>query len=385
MLIRIKIENCKVEGPGQPSAALFRPVPMGRRWAFRGPLLSGVIHCLLIFAVLGIGEWIPESETAWFDPSASITYLRGGGPAHGVLYFAAVHAATGSRGVLEPGRPSGNRIRHPQKITPLRRQLPSMLIAPPPDVSPSQRPRVQELQEPAIVALATHISGEHVIPPGPPTIGAGAADSTSQPSLRYFPQAAARGSDPGGQSQVDLSFDPGRPVAAPALSARQPAVEKEVRLVHPEDGQFDVVLLQAAPDSTMQLLRGAPIYSVYLDVGTQKQWMLHFCAPEPNVEITEHVVRIGAVEPITAPYPRITVVPGSFVPGNAGDPLAVSGVIDEEGHLSHLSAFHEKDQDLVTRLISSFGEWLFRPAKRRGTPVAVQVVLVIPAGDDGVH
>jgi hypothetical protein len=160
------------------------------------------------------------------------------------------------------------------------------------------------------------------------------------------------------------------------VPAVPPPGAEEVRLVHPDDGQFDVVLVQSTPEPYLEPLKGTPVYSVYLDVGTGKPWMLHFCAREPKVEITEHVVRIGAIEPVAAPYPKVTVVPVSLAAG--GEPVAISGVIDEDGRLGHLEAFDERSDGVLRRLMSAFESWLFRPARRDGAPVAVQVVLVIP-------
>lgn len=477
MLIRMRFGWRRPKPPSKASQELFGTVLRPRRRGLQGYFVSVAIHCLLIIGLFRIGEWMPESDTPWFDRSASITYLRGGVARYGVLYLPAarttreldnspgsarrpgiqllqpgtksaprrqlarmpitlppdirfawvpglenpwldryLRAATekipepasapknGSDDKLGPAPKSGIQLLDLATVPPKREFAATAIIAPPdlraasgkrifqpptatpsqnkslamalpPEIPPRRNPEEQALPESGMLKLATGqmLNGSPVKPPEP---------AGSSPSPGRATSASAREHEPMEHTPIGLAPDPGRPRAVPALLPLPPAVEGEVRLVHPADGQFDVVLLQSAPDSALEVLKGGPVYSVYLDVGTRKEWMLHFCAREPSVEITEHLVRIGAVEPIAAPYPKFTVVPPSLVAGAGRGPTAISGVIDEDGHFGHLDALEEDDRGVLKHLMSTFENWLFQPAKRKGVPLAVQVVLVIPAADE---
>ncbi len=348
-------------------AAPFSPVVLAGRSAVRGPLLSCLMHGLLILGISKVGYWMADPDATWFERGASITYLHlqgtGAGLGSGVLYFPAAESASGPRAAPKPA--SGT---HPSR--PLKTKHTKM--AAPPDLRFSAG-QAMRLPEAGMVALVRHSEGARVPPPDSPAEAA-VAGSSAEP---VSPRSAG---------ELSSVFDSPGHVGIPAMLAMKPPADTgEVRLVHPENGEFDVVLVQSTPDLSLQPLKGAPVYSVYLDVGTRKNWMLHFCEREPAVEITEHVVRIGAVEPIAAPYPKVTVVPESLADGASREPLAISAIIEEDGRLSHLETLNESNEGLLKALMSAFESWLFRPAKRKGTPVAVQVVLVIPGVDQKDH
>jgi hypothetical protein len=310
----------------------------GGRPDVRGPLLSFVIHGLLLAAAWQAGQYIAGPEAAWFEPGAAVTYVRlRPGDA---IFLPGITGAPAAR----PAAPRQSTAPRQTKAL----HLAGGTMAPPPEVRLTAGPALRS-PEAGIIALVSH----------PGAAGVGLPDAPAAPAER-------------GSPGVTPPWNPG----VPAVPAVPPPGAEEVRLVHPDDGQFDVVLVQSTPEPYLEPLKGTPVYSVYLDVGTGKPWMLHFCAREPKVEITEHVVRIGAIEPVAAPYPKVTVVPVSLAAG--GEPVAISGVIDEDGRLGHLEAFDERSDGVLRRLMSAFESWLFRPARRDGAPVAVQVVLVIP-------
>ena len=59
--------------------------------------------------------------------------------------------------------------------------------------------------------------------------------------------------------------------------------EAFTRIMHPPNGNFDVVVTQATVGGDLPgiptRLSGTPVYTVYLRVGDVKEWVLAFCLP----------------------------------------------------------------------------------------------------------
>jgi hypothetical protein len=85
-------------------------------------------------------------------------------------------------------------------------------------------------------------------------------------------------------------------------------------------------------------------------------------------------VELGDPRPVKAPYPIVTIVP--VVVRSA--PLIVHGFVTAQGKFRSLRAIRSEDEDAVRRLAMHLNRWDFRPAARGGTPIEVEVVLVIP-------
>jgi hypothetical protein len=177
--------------------------------------------------------------------------------------------------------------------------------------------------------------------------------------------------------------------AATAAAAARGAVESQasappgspLRKVHPKNGNFDVVVVQAphsrGSGDTDTSLGGAQVYTVYLEVGTSRPWVLQFSKPDAAAEkIRGGVVQLGTTAPIQPPYPVVTLVP----PQNSTSPsekVYVRGFLTAEGRLDGLTLVGETgaaSRDVLTLL----GQWQFRPAMENGVPVRVQILLTIP-------
>ena len=126
-------------------------------------------------------------------------------------------------------------------------------------------------------------------------------------------------------------------------------------------------------------LKGDPIYTVYLNVGTNKNWVLHYSSVDPVIDISEHVVRIAGGQKITPPYPRITVVPAQAAPIEPKRGVTVHGSIDVQGCFRELRPLSDLDQTSCDRLEPFLQKWYFRPATQGGVPVPVDIVMVIPS------
>jgi hypothetical protein len=157
-----------------------------------------------------------------------------------------------------------------------------------------------------------------------------------------------------------------------------------LRIIHPNNGVFDIVVVQtstseAFPDATAAL-SGRPIYTVYLQVGANKEWVLQFCVPDMAGPVqTGGLVSLGKPAPIGAPYPMVTVRPPEDWQ-HGSDYLLVHGFLDESGRFRDLRILPGESAALPTTsaLLDYLGYWEFRPAVRDGRPVRVEVILAVP-------
>ncbi|MCL5096631.1 MAG: hypothetical protein M1608_03670 [Candidatus Omnitrophica bacterium] len=191
-------------------------------------------------------------------------------------------------------------------------------------------------------------------------------DQPRAPSAGAIPVAATAA--PPGLEEADHSgrASPGAPI----------------RKVHPKNGNFDVVVMQAPrAGSTREgkaVLNGSQVYTVYLEVGTERPWVLQFCKPADAgaAHVRGGVLQLSAEAGIQAPYPVVTVVPP---PGSTftAAKLYVRGILNREGRFNQL-AMVGKTGAASRQILSLLEQWQFRPAMESGIPVPVEVLLAIP-------
>ncbi len=148
------------------------------------------------------------------------------------------------------------------------------------------------------------------------------------------------------------------------------------------NGTFDAVVVQSTssdpfPDSK-ELLTGRPIYTVYVTLGTAKDWALYFCVPgEKETQTQGNVVKIGTATPVQAPYPTTVVRPDVSVPAFYRQVL-VHGYVTAAGRVENLKVVRPIKPETDQALLASLARWEFRPASRDGVNIGVEFVLSIP-------
>jgi hypothetical protein len=157
-----------------------------------------------------------------------------------------------------------------------------------------------------------------------------------------------------------------------------------LRVIHPNNGVFDIVVVQSSSSQTFpesaDVLSGRPIYTVYLQVGAPKEWILQYCVPNMAGPIqTGNVVKLGNPEPVGAPYPTVTVRPPEDWRHGA-DYLLVHGFLDESGRFREMKILQSSQPASPTtdELLQYLAYWEFRPALQDGRPVKVEVILAVP-------
>jgi len=171
--------------------------------------------------------------------------------------------------------------------------------------------------------------------------------------------------------------------AAPSLPARGGATPGVTRIEHPANGSFDVVVTQSATRDDLSelggILTGNPVYSVYLPVGDQKEWLLEYCVPAgENVRANAYQVDVDDVGTITPPYPISTVIPNSLLVQPIARHIVLHGFLTAAGILRGVGAAGSNNP-LLSEILALLSQWQFRPALRNSRPIDVEILLVIPS------
>jgi hypothetical protein len=157
-----------------------------------------------------------------------------------------------------------------------------------------------------------------------------------------------------------------------------------LRVIHPSNGVFDVVVVQSSASETFperaDALSGRPIYTVYLQVGAPKEWILQYCVPNMAGPMQSgSIVTLGNPESVGAPYPTVTVRPPEDW-SHGTDYLLVHGFLDESGRFREMKILQSSQPASPTSdaLLQYLAYWEFRPALQDGRPVKVEVILAVP-------
>jgi hypothetical protein len=255
-----------------------------------------------------------------------------------------------------------------------------VLSADRPDLQNVEIPR--GLQNRAYAATDTTTSalgsGLHGLPGGTGTNGSGRAPQGAG-SAETNPSASLGRTNP---SPTGTSLS-----ANPAGGRRESSSERSVagevtRIQHPSNGNFEVVIMQSAVRDDLadlgSMLTGNPVYSVYLRVGDQKEWLLEYCVPaRENVQANAYEVNIDDAGVITPPYPISTVIPNSILGQPIAKYIVLHGFLTETGYLRGVKAPDTSNRQIL-QFLALLGEWRFRPALRNKKPIVIEVLLVVP-------
>ena len=156
-----------------------------------------------------------------------------------------------------------------------------------------------------------------------------------------------------------------------------------IRVAHPANGNFDVVILQSGSRDDLPdvgtVLSGNPVYTVYLNVGDKREWLLEYCIPS-SVTFRTSAYQVNIDDPgvVAAPYPVSTAIPARVVELQRSRHIALHGVLSPTG-IFHNVTSPDMEDPLVREVLPLLGQWKFRPALRDQVPVEVEILLIIPA------
>lgn len=147
------------------------------------------------------------------------------------------------------------------------------------------------------------------------------------------------------------------------------------KIVKSKKGQFGAVLMGDSPEQnfpeTADLWAGRNAYTVYINVGTQTNWILQYSLPK-SAPAAERQEVLGA------PYPYEMLRP-NFAPSELNsDALLVHGYITTAGRLIDPTAEYPPGFTLAAKVLHALMQWQFRPAMLNGAPTMVEVLFIIP-------
>jgi len=154
-------------------------------------------------------------------------------------------------------------------------------------------------------------------------------------------------------------------------------------ILRPANGKFDAMVIQSSPTDQFpeakDLLTGRPVYTVYISVGSAKDWALYFCIPGENRQPPGEtkIVRLGLGIPVQAPYPTRIERPDIERPAYEKY-ILVHGFVTANGRFENLKMVRPITEEADRAILASLSGWEFRSATRDGVKIAVEFLLSIP-------
>lgn len=194
------------------------------------------------------------------------------------------------------------------------------------------------------------------------------------------PGSASNSSAAGSRASETASAATAKGPAAPA--GAQNGADGVTRVAHPVGGNFDVVIMQSATREDLldvgANLTGNPVYTVYLSVGDEKDWLMEYCIPaRENARNNPYEVFIGDAATLTAPYPITTALPNGILGVKHRENIVFHGFLTVNGSFRNIEA---RVPSVISRQIAPLlNEWKFRPALKDRVPAEVEILLVVPS------
>ena len=241
--------------------------------------------------------------------------------------------------------------------------------------APPETPRVANTKP--VTAPATPDKPVTVIPPAATVSGPGRSGAAATLENSPNPDGAGGASRTPGAAASPATG----PAAGPASSGTSPAGQRIIgdltRIERSPNGRHSsVVLGGAAATETYPeaagVLTGKIIYTVYLQTGKGKNWILQYCLPA-EAERARGVK--GSVAALEAPWPFVILRPSSDK--LRGDYTLVRGIVNVNGRFEQL-ALVTPDEAAKKDLLDPLAQWEFRPASSDGKPTPVEILLIIP-------
>ena len=172
-------------------------------------------------------------------------------------------------------------------------------------------------------------------------------------------------------------------MGSPQGAAIAPATDNGdvTRISLPKDGNFGVVVVGSSMaeqyPETVAIWRGRLVYTVYLQVGLGKSWILQYSIP--SIGATTGTMSSARPE---APWPFEILSPHLAASDYNSDDILVHGFVNLAGRFEGLSVVFPPEFTQTKFLLGALQQWQFRTARQDGKPAATEVLLIIPAQVD---
>jgi hypothetical protein len=149
------------------------------------------------------------------------------------------------------------------------------------------------------------------------------------------------------------------------------------RILLPKDGKFGVVVVGTSladeyPE-TLQIWSDRVAYTVFLHVGLTKNWILQYAQPRSAESGSG-----GSVSQLEAPWPYDILRPNMVSRDLNADALMVHGILNDTGRLESLAVAFPAEFSHADFVLQALQQWQFRPARQKGKPTSVEILLIIP-------
>ena len=153
--------------------------------------------------------------------------------------------------------------------------------------------------------------------------------------------------------------------------------ETGVHISLPADGRYGAVVVgssitDAFPE-TEGIMADRLTYTVYLQVGLPRAWIMQYSLPESS-ERGVNTIRPDAPFPYEIYRPKIS---GNDV---TTDAILVHGLVNAAGHFEQLEIVYPHRYVKTKSFLANLEKWQFRPAMQQGLATAVEVLLIVPVG-----
>ena len=149
------------------------------------------------------------------------------------------------------------------------------------------------------------------------------------------------------------------------------------RISRPPNGRFGVVVVgSSASDQypeAAELWSGRLIYSVYVQVGLGKSWILQYSIPRDD----QNAAVSKASRP-EAPWPYDIVRPTLAPSDYNSDAIMVHGFVNVAGRFDKLAVVFPTEFREANFILSALRQWQFRPSRQNDHDTEVEVLLIIP-------
>lgn len=169
----------------------------------------------------------------------------------------------------------------------------------------------------------------------------------------------------------------GSSIGATETLATQDDLAGAVHIQLPKDGRFGIVAVGTSISDdypeTLPIWNNRVAYTVYLHVGLPKNWILQYAATH-----AANAASAGTVERLEAPWAYDIMRPNLISRDMNSDAIIVHGMLNETGRFESLAIAFPAHLVRGPFILHALQRWQFRPARQRGKPVSVEVLLIIP-------
>jgi hypothetical protein len=148
-----------------------------------------------------------------------------------------------------------------------------------------------------------------------------------------------------------------------------------------KDGHFGVVVVGSSMadeyPETVEVWGSRLIYTVYLHVGTRRNWILQYALPRGA-----DAAAAGNDARPEAPWPYDIVRPDLKTAEYNSDALMVHGIVNAAGRFERLAMVFPSEFARAKFVLDAMQQWQFRPAAVNGKQAAVEVLVIIPEQTD---